>query len=143
MEKVIKPTFYPELEEYSMRMHTDAGAKFHFVLTGLKLFHPNMGSRCGYGSDDWFFHCRFGGEDYLLCFSDDAGYGTAWDCAVISKEDAGKLHSLCDAQWNGLRIQSEARTHHLHPDSIAAAKEIVNATSSRTGPITDQRFYGL
>lgn len=140
--KEFLPVFYPELEGYPMNMHTDSGEKYCFNLTGLKLYHPNMGGSCGYGSDDWYFHCKYNGEDYILRFSDDAGYGTMWECASITKENAGQLKKLSAAKWDAFVMGAKNRRSRLHPDTIDAAKEIVQDTSSRCGPISDQGFYG-
>ena len=141
-ETKLAPVFYPDLEGYPINMHTDSGEKYCFILTGLKLYHPNMGGRCGDGSDDWFFHCKYNNEDYILRFSDNAGYGTMWDCALITKENAGQLRNLSIAEWDSFVTKSENRISRLHPDTIDAAKKIVQATASRCGPISDKGFYG-
>lgn len=142
MEKEIKPEFYPDLEGYQMDMHTASGEKYRFKLTGLKLYIPNGSSRCGYGSDDWFFHCKYNGEDCILCFSDDAGHGTIWYCALITKENAAQLQNLSAIEWLRFEMRSENRIFGLHPDTIDSAKKIVQAISSRCGPISDAGFYG-
>lgn len=141
-EKKFVPIFIPNLAGYQMKMHTDSGEEYCFTLTGLKAYYPNMGSRCGYGSDEWCFHCKYNGENYILRFCDDAGYGTMWDCALINKENAEQLEKLSVVEWLTLVVKSETKIFHLHPDTIDAAKNIVQATSSRCGPISDNGFYG-
>lgn len=140
--KEFVPIFIPNLAGYQMKMHTDSGEEHCFTLTGLKAYYPNMSSMCGYGSDEWCFHCKYNGENYILRFCDDAGYGTIWDCALINKENAEQLEKLSVVEWLTLVIKSETRIFHLHPDTIDAAKNIVQATSSRCGPISDNGFYG-
>lgn len=127
---------------YQMKMHKDSGEEYCFTLTSLKAYHPNMGSRCGYGSDDWLFYCKHNGENYILLFSDDSGYGTMWECALINKENVEQLEKLSAREWLVLVYKSENRIFHLHPDTIDAAKNIVQDTSSRCGPISDNGFYG-
>ena len=141
-ETKLAPAFYPDLDGYQMNMHTDSSEKYCFTLTGLKLYHPNMSSRCGDGSDDWFFHCKYEGEDRILRFSDNAGYGTMWDCALITRENAEQLRKQSVAEWDAFVTRSENRISRLHPDAIDAAKKIVQATASRCGPISDKKFYG-
>lgn len=136
------PVFYPDLEAYQMNMHTTSCETYSFILTGAYLYSPNKSSRCGYGSDDWFFLCKCNGEDYILHFSDDAGYGTMWDSVVVSKEDAQQLHNLPDTEWGKLCWKSKRKTLNLHPDTIDSAKEIVKSTHSRTGLLSDNAFYG-
>ena len=69
-------------------------------------------------------------------------YGTIWDCALINKENAEQLEKLSVVEWLKLVLKSETKIFHLHPDTIDAAKNIVQATSSRCGPISDNGFYG-
>lgn len=140
--KEFVPIFIPNLAGYQMKMHTDSGEEHCFTLTGLKAYYPNMSSMCGYGSDEWCFHCKYNGENYILRFCDDAGYGTIWDCALINKENAEQLEKLSVVEWLELVLKSETKIFHLHPDTIDAAKNIVQATSSRCGPISDNGFYG-
>lgn len=141
-EKEFVPIFIPNLAGYQMKMHTDSGEEHCFTLTGLKAYYPNMSSMCGYGSDEWCFHCKYNGENYILRFYDDSGYGTIWDCALINKENAEQLEKLSVVEWLKLVLKSETKIFHLHPDTIDAAKNIVQATSSRCGPISDNGFYG-
>lgn len=141
-EKEFAPVFIPNLAGYQMKMHTDSGEEHCFTLTGLKAYYPNMSSMCGYGSDEWCFHCKYNGENYILRFCDDAGYGTIWDCALINKENAEQLEKLSVVEWLKLVLKSETKIFHLHPDMIDAAKNIVQDTSSRCGPISDNGFYG-
>ena len=141
-EKKFVPIFIPNLAGYQMKMHTDSGEEHCFTLTGLKAYYPNMSSMCGYGSDEWCFHCKYNGENYILRFCDDSGYGTIWDCALINKENAEQLEKLSVVEWLKLVLKSETKIFHLHPDTIDAAKNIVQATSSRCGPISDNGFYG-
>ena len=141
-EKKFVPIFIPNLAGYQMKMHTDSGEEHCFTLTGLKAYYPNISSMCGYGSDEWCFHCKYNGENYILRFCDDSGYGTIWDCALINKENAEQLEKLSVVEWLKLVLKSETKIFHLHPDTIDAAKNIVQATSSRCGPISDNGFYG-
>lgn len=141
-EKKFEPIFISSLAGYQMKMHTDSGEAYCFTLTGLKAYDPNMGSRCGYDSDEWCFHCKYNGENYILHFSVDAGSGTYWDCALINKEHAEQLEKLSAVEWLKLVLKSETQIFHLHPDTIDAAKDIVQDTSSRCGPISDNGFYG-
>lgn len=140
-EKLV-PIFLPNLAGYQMKMHTEPGEAYCFTLTGLKAYAPNTSSRCGYGSDEWCFHCKYNGENYILRFCDDASYGTYWDCAWIDKENAERLENLSVVEWLKLVLRSETQIFHLHPDTIDDAKNIVQATSSRCGPISEKGFYG-
>ena len=137
-----QPRFYPELAGYQMDMHTSDCKKYRFILTGLKIKNSNISGCNGYGSDEWFFQCKYSHEECILCFSDDASYGTMWECAIISKEDAEKLYVLPASEWHILMFKSERRIFHLHPDMIDSAKEIVQDTFSRLGSINDNGFYG-
>lgn len=146
-EEKLMPVFIPGLVGYQMKMHRDSGEHYCFTLTGLKAYSPNTGSRCGYGSDEWCFHCKYNGEHYILRFADDSGYGTYWDCTLVSKENAEQLEKMSVIEWLTLQYKAvknnpDAKISGLHPDAIDAAKDIVQDTSSRCGPISDNGFYG-
>lgn len=140
-----KPSFSSALKGYRMKMHTESGEEYCFTLTGLKAYYPNMSSRCGYGSDEWCFHCTAEGADYILNFSDDAGYGRCWSCVQISPEDARKLENMEAPEW--LKLMTEMaklgkQILHLHPDHAAEARAAMEIHSSRCGSIGDNDFYG-
>lgn len=143
-------TFMPassgNLKGYRMDMHTTSGEKYSFILSGLVNFNPNRSSMCGYGCDDWLFHCTAEGEDYILNFSDEASYGRCWSCTRISPEDARNLDTMEAQDW--LRLMAAmAKTGkqilHLHPDHAAEARAAMSINASRCGPISDEDFYGL
>lgn len=140
-------TFMPEirgdLKGYRMDMHTTSGEKYSFILSGLAAFNPNRSSQCGYGCDDWLFHCSLEGKDYILNFSDEASYGRCWRCVAISREDADNLAQLEATDWLRLMVKSGKQINHLHPDHAAKARVAMNITASRCGPINDKDFYGL
>lgn len=141
-----QPALSTDLKGYRMDMHTTSGEKYSFVLSGLAAFHPNRSSMCGYGCDDWLFHCSVGNEDYILNFSDEASYGRCWSCTAISREDAAGLDRMEAADW--LRVmaamaKSGKQILHLHPDHAAEARATMAIHSSRCGPISDADFYGL
>ena len=98
---------------------------------------------CGYGCDDWLFHCTLGGEDYILNFSDEASYGRCWRSVPISREDAQRLEQLESADWLRLMAKSGKEIHSLHPDHAAEARAAMKIDHSRCGPISDKDFYGL
>ena len=137
------PAFRPDLKEYQMDMHTDSGEKFRFILSGLVAFHPNQSRMCGYGCDDWLFHCTLDDEDCILNFSDEASYGRCWRCVPISREDAQRLEQLEAADWLRLMAKSRKQIHSLHPDHAAKARATMKIDHSRCGPISDKDFYGL
>lgn len=141
-EENLMPVFIPGLAGYQMKMHRDSGEGYCFTLTGLKAYSPNTGSRCGYGSDEWCFPCKCGGEHYILRFADDSGCGTYWDCTLVSKENAEQLENQSVIEWLRLLLKSKTQIARLHPDTIDDAKKIVQATSSRCGSISDDGFYG-
>ena len=140
-------TFYPvshsNLKGYRMDMHTTSGEKYSFILSGLVAFHPNQSSMCGYGCDNWLFHCTAEGADYILNFSDEASYGRCWRCVPISREDAQRLEQLEAADWLRLMAKSGKEIHSLHPDHAAKARAAMKIDASRCGPISDKDFYGL
>ena len=149
-EKKTALTFTPassgNLKGYRMDMHTTSGEKYRFILSGLVAFHPNRSRMCGYGCDDWLFHCTAEGEDYILNFSDEASYGRCWSCTRISREDARKLDTMEAADWLRLMAtmaKSGKQILHLHPDHAAKARAAMKIDHSRCGPISDQDFYGL
>lgn len=141
-EEKIAPIYIPILAEYQMKMHTTSGEAYCFTLTGLKAYYPNTGGYCGCGSDEWCFHCKYNGENYILRFCDDSSYGTYWDCALIHKENAEQLDKLSAIEWLKLVQKSATKIFCLHPDTINDAKNIVQDTSSRCGSISDDGFYG-
>ncbi len=138
-----KSALNSDLKGYRMDMHTDSDEKFRFILSGLVAFHPNQSSMCGYGCDDWLFHCTLDGEDYILNFSDEASYGRCWRCVPISREDAQRLEQLEAADWLRLMAKSGKEIHSLHPDHAAKARAAMKIDHSRCGPISDKDFYGL
>lgn len=138
-----EPALSSGLKGYRMDMHTTSGEKYSFVLSGLVAFHPNQSRMCGYGCDDWMFHCTLDGEDYILNFSDEASYGRCWRCVPISREDAQRLEQLEAAQWLRLMAKSGKEIHSLHPDHAAKARAAMKIDHSRCGPISDKDFYGL
>ncbi|MBE6921555.1 MAG: hypothetical protein E7465_00035 [Ruminococcaceae bacterium] len=138
-----EPTLSSGLKGYRMDMHTTSGEKYSFVLSGLVNFHPNQSSMCGYGCDDWLFHCTLDGADYILNFSDEASYGRCWRCVPISREDAQRLEQLEAADWLRLMATSGKEIHSLHPDHAAKARAAMKIDHSRCGPISDKDFYGL
>ncbi len=138
-----EPALSSRLKGYRMDMHTTSGEKYSFILSGLVAFHPNQSSMCGYGCDDWLFHCTLDGEDYILNFSDEASYGRCWRCVPISREDAQRLEHLEAADWLRLMAKSGKEIHSLHPDHAAEARAAMKIDHSRCGPISDKDFYGL
>lgn len=145
MEKTLtfEPALSSGLKGFRMDMHTTSGEKYSFILSGLVAFHPNQSRMCGYGCDDWLFHCTLDGEDYILNFSDEASYGRCWRCVPISREDAQRLEQLEAAQWLRLMAKSGKEIHSLHPDHAAKARAAMKIDHSRCGPISDKDFYGL
>ncbi len=145
MKKILtfKPTSPGNLKGYRMDMHTTSGEKYSFILSGLVAFHPNQSRMCGYGCDDWMFHCTLDGEDYILNFSDEASYGRCWRCVPISREDTQRLEQLEAADWLRLMAKSGKEIHSLHPDHAAEARAAMKIDHSRCGPISDKDFYGL
>lgn len=138
-----EPALSSGLKGYRMDMHTTSGEKYSFILSGLVAFHPNQSRMCGYGCDDWLFHCTTEGEDYILNFSDEASYGRCWRCVPISREDAQRLEHLEAVDWLRLMAKSRKQIHSLHPDHAAKARTVLRIDHSRCGPITDEKFYGL
>ena len=138
-----EPALSSGLKGYRMDMHTTSGEKYSFILSGLVAFHPNQSRMCGYGCDDWLFHCTLDGEDYILNFSDEASYGRCWRCVPITREDAQRLEQLEATQWLRLMAKSGKEIHSLHPDHAAEARAAMKIDHSRCGPISDKDFYGL
>lgn len=138
-----EPALSSGLKGYRMDMHTTSGEKYSFILSGLVAFHPNQSRMCGYGCDDWLFHCTAEGEEYILNFSDEASYGRCWRCVPISQEDAQRLDQLEAADWLRLMAKSRKQIHSLHPDHAAKARAAMKIDASRCGPISDKDFYGL
>lgn len=137
------PTICVNLQGYHMDMHTTSGEKYRFILSGLVAFHPNRSSLCGYGCDDWMFHCKMENGDYILNFADEASYGTCWSCTAISRENADQLGQLDAADWLKLMTKLDYHILHLHPDHAAESRAAMQIDASRCGPITDEKFYGL
>ena len=137
------PVFYPDLEHFQMNMHTKSGVKYTFVLTGIYMHHPNMCCSNGYGSDDWFFHSKYNGEDHILHFCNDAAHGTMWCSSAITNSDAKNLLDLSDEGWIDLTRHDKVSFSCLHPDSIEDARKILKRTNTRTGPLGDTLIYGL
>ena len=144
MKKTLKfePAHSSGLKGYRMDMHTTSGGKYSFILSGLVNYRPNQSSMCGYGCDDWLFHCTLEGEDYILNFSDEASYGRCWRSVPISREDAQRLEQLEAADWLRLMAKSGKEIHSLHPDHAAEARAVMKIDHSRCGPISDNDFYG-
>lgn len=142
---MFEPASGSKLKGYRMDMHTTSGEKYHFILSGLVNFNPNSSSRCGYGCDDWLFHCTAEGAEYILNFSDEASYGRCWSCVPISPEDARNLKTMEATDWLKLmheRAKEGKQILHLHPDHAAEARAAMEIHSSRCGPIGDNDFYG-
>ena len=136
------PIIFPDLEARSFGMHTAAGEKYTFVLSGSYLYLPNKASRCGYGSDDWMLAGKCGDKYCILYFSDNAGYGTAWSVSFITEETALLLPEEPGLDWLEPLYKSDSRIFGLHPDSLDEAREIIKSKGSRTGPLTDNKLYG-
>ena len=125
-----------------MNMHTRSGEKHSFVLTGICMHHPNWCGTNGYGSDDWFFHCKHTGKDHILHFTDSASSGTAWESAAITEADAKKLCVLPCTEWAALTEFKKGNLNSLHPDRIADARRILKCTNTARGPLSDEDIYG-
>ena len=137
-----QPFYQEDLDGFQISFTRHDSTKITFELTGIRLYAPNRSSQCGSGSDDWFFLCRAEEKDYILLFTVDASCGAYWGYAAIAPEDIPRLSTENAGAWGSAWIHGTDRNTGVHPDSIEAAKAIVNCRVARTGVISDAAFYG-
>ena len=142
---IIKSEFHSDLESYRFDMSDDSGGKYSFVLNGNRLYSPNRSSRCGYGSDEWFFDCKYNDRDCILNFGYSVEYGDAvWGFHFINEDDSIRLAGSTEDVWLDVfySVPRKLRIYRLHPVDVDSAKKIVKSTRSRIGLLTDEDFYG-
>ena len=121
-------------------MMTKDGQSRSFSYLGHTRFAPNEASTCGYGSDDWFYLCEDGNIQYLLLFSDNASYGTAWMCTELLDGDYENLLKENVNFWCDIAYSKErTKFYGIHLTDIESVRHLL-PTSSRCGKLTDESF---
>ena len=126
------------------RMSTKQGEKFEFSYSGYMKYKPNKSSTSGYGSDDWFYLCFSQDESYMLIFSDDAGYGTIWECFQLVEGESEKLENAEIDLWIDIyfKKRNRFRISGLHLDNIDEVRAIL-PKCSRCYNFNDQHYRGM
>ncbi len=126
------------------KMTTRQGEKIEFLYSGCMKYKPNKSSTCGYGSDDWYYLCYNQGGEYMLNFSDDAGYGTIWVCVKLWDGGSEKLKKAETDLWidTYFKRQKQFDVTVLHLDNIDEVMDIL-PKASRCNVFTEHHFRGM
>ena len=123
----------------------DNGQIYEFTFTPYSVYNPNKSSRCGYGSDEWFFVCYINSTYYLLHFEVSGECGGAWwNCKEISKNEVEVLSDFTKNAWCTVWYDNNKPCiSHIHPENIYEGKNIIVPGYSRMGPLTDDNYRGF
>lgn len=111
-----------------------------FIYSGYTRYSPNRSSRSGYGSDDWMYLCEENGRNYILMFSDGAGYGTGWICTELLEEDYAKMVNEDAAFWCSIAYSKErAQIYSIRLTDVESVRHLL-PTCSRCGKLTDESY---
>ena len=141
-ERFQQPEYHADLAGYAIDMRDNDTNVYTFVLSGWRVYLPNRASQNGSGSDDWFYLCKCGGEDCLLCYSIHGGFGPLWLCSYLSTAEASGLEQVSGTRWAQLSTRLDRRVLNLHPVQVEQARTIIKETHSRCGEITDRYLNG-
>ena len=126
------------------KMSTKQGEKIKFLYSGFMMYKPNRASACGYGSDDWFYLCNCQDKEYMLIFSDAAGYGTIWECFQLNEGEYAKLKNAEIDLWleTYFKKRDRQRIVGLHLENIKDVRGIL-PSRSRCYEFNDDHYYGM
>lgn len=146
-------TKYQETGRF-IAMHTDNGVRYAFRVH--EQCSEGGGGRSGYCWQTWRFFCHANGVPYLLTFS-DCSEGCGWFACPLSQEDVMKIvwgpsedkrqtkKNAVYWLWDEIEmehIQKQETIRFLHPDDIAAARELLRPDYSWHGKLTDEEIEG-
>lgn len=117
--------------------------KYEFLYSGVMKYKPNKSSASGYGSDVWFYLCRYQNDDCLLIFSDTSGYGTIWECTKLDEIEAQNLKFGDLDLWNETYYKAKKHSNilGLHLENIDEVMDIL-PECSRCYEFSDIHYYG-
>ncbi|MBQ4527684.1 MAG: hypothetical protein II998_06405 [Clostridia bacterium] len=124
---------------FKMKKNND---EYEFVYRGIMNYKPNKSSVSGYGSDDWFYLCTYQNRYCLLSFSDSGGYGTNWECAFITDDEANMLMGADLDLWikTYSNVNSQSKISGLHLENINEVRRIL-PKRSRCQEFSDRHYY--
>ena len=112
------------------KMITKEGRLYNFTYSGHSRFHPNRSLTCGYGSDDWMYLCEENGVHYLLMFTDNAEFGTAWTCTELLIGDYDRLVNQDVNFWGSIAYSNERnKTYALWLTDIDTVRHLLPTSS--------------
>lgn len=124
------------------KMKTHTGDRYEFTYTGQTRYSPNRSSTCGYGSDDWYYLCKDNDSYYLLEFTDNPSYGTAWMGIKLLDGDYEKLVEEDVNFWGQIAYSKEReKIYGLKLLDIDAVRELL-PTYSRCNHFNDALYTG-
>jgi hypothetical protein len=123
------------------KMVTEEGQLYNFTYSGYTCFHPNRSSACGYGSDDWMYLCKENDRYYLLMFSDDASYGTAWMCTELHEGDYERLVNQDVNFWCSIAYSKErTKTYAIRLTDVDSVRHLLPTSSRCCSKLTDEHY---
>lgn len=127
-------------EKETFKMYAGDNSRFDLLYLGHSRYSPNRSSRCGYGSDDWMYLCEEKGVHFLLMFTDNAEFGTAWMCTELLEGDLEKLIKEDVNYWGSVAYSKErTKTYAIRLTEVESVRHLL-PTSSRCGKLTDESF---
>ena len=125
----------------TFRLKSNEGYIWCLTYTGHTRYNPNRSSTSGYGSDDWFYLCEENGMYYLLMFTDNASFGTAWMITELLFEDYNYLIKAKADAWGAISNSAE-RTHQWVTNllNINDVRRLLPTYSCCCGNLTDKHY---
>lgn len=120
---------------------TQSGQHHSFEYCGHSRYSPNRSTRCGYGSDDWYYLCKENNLYYLLMFTDNAEFGTAWMFTRLLEGDYDYLINTDADFWAAVAYSKERKkTYNVHLTEIDSVKHLLPTSSRCSAEFTSQDF---
>ena len=123
------------------KMTTKEGRKYNFIYSGHTRYSPNRSSTCGYGSDDWIYLCKENDTYYLLMFTDNAEFGTAWMCTQLLEEDFEDLVKEDVNYWGSVAYSKErTKTYAIRLTDVDSVRHLLPTSSRCCSKLTDEHY---
>lgn len=123
------------------KMKTKEGRAYNFTYSGYTRFHPNRSSTCGYGSDDWMYLCEENGVHFLLMFTDNAEFGTAWMCTELYEDDYERLINQDVNFWGSIVYSKERKkTYAIRLTDVDTVRHLLPTSSRCCSKLTDEHY---
>ena len=123
------------------KMKATEGQVHNFIYSGRTRYSPNCSSTCGYGSDDWIYLCEENGTNYLLMFTDNAEFGTAWMCTELLEGDYERLINQDVNFWGSIAYSKErVKTYGIRLTDVDTVRHLLPTSSRCCSKLTDDHY---